>query len=1391
MSEFVIPGSLEEMSSSSAGTYMMIQPWDERKIARAQEEWQSKAVVLDDAPKLVPIFYSAITQTPNLSEFMLTDLWRLIFKFVNKLESALNKLSKDNALGPEERKCLRNETTIVTYFFGQYIQAIDLETRKVGAAFDVMAKKTKKKGPAGVGRFANWDTERITALEAILQILEAPLKSIFSDDSLNQLVNSVASNIYRLLGNISVCKDSTCSDLCAQIINIAIMQYGHGSLCPYQIPALMSTTEHVVPVLASIFDEVVNKHGEISLLPDLLRELTAISDCSNGDSLVSKNTGELLNQLCQKLAERILPLVSYIDALLNAPNFSVRNSALSAMAELVKHGLTKPGLTEKQEKDKDSLLDMLIAHMNDVSSHVRGKCIKLLSELLLANSLPLARQPEVITAVAKRLRDSTATVRKYAVQYLTEYVEYNTFLRTMTPESLETALEQKRALVAELKEQIGVDQKTPDDWDEVSAKMMSYFGKKELPKLPDDPNDLERPKGTLQEELGNVTSLLDAGKFSEAIRLLQKCAHWFQECPLFREVEAEEEGKETASDESETEKNETESEGEGDEDEQDSSKSEKTEQESEKKVKVDWFALARNVYLREPPRKTAKNQRLDEHDELTPSQAEPDEATSQTDREILISKLAKHESDLRVVSYLRHYFDVYSAASQHVGMMLQSKITSDILSAIDFFVRLINANVSVGCRSISQMAHLYDHKDESVKKAVESAFENLYLTCDTNDPRKNSIVTARKLIGLFINCTQGEVDKWGRVIAQLVADKKIPSEVVLVFFEIITEKLGKEEPLVRTAALLLIAKCSTRKPSIVEKNMPILLELMKEPIFIKYSIMALSNLDVERRWDIEHECFVTITNAFVENLSNMEWTGWSSAFFEAVCLIFKSCAKPMKTLTKLANSVLQAWTDRQDLMQFARVLSMVQSIAARLYVFLDIDFYGKLQEKKDKSKKTKEQRRKSLSESRRNANASMNATNDGDQTGLVGAVADETEAEYIVTILENEALKENCFLGSFTPHLINVLKNPKDFPCPKLQQQATVSLISLMLISSRLYEEHIAFIFTILERSLDELQRCAIITYIPDLCKSFPNSFDPWTAKVYEVLKRESSANVRRKCILILSDLIMHDQIKVKGTISDVACSLLDEHAPIVRMTEILFQQLAMKNNSLYNILPDIISRLSDEEHGVKRDDFQKIISFLFKQLGKDKKLENFVEKLCGRFRSSTTDLQCRNLAYCLKQIPYTERSLRKLIDNISCYADKLIDPEIAACFDEICQQTSKGAKNELKLVVTELENALDEAKNKSDENKEINSDDPAAVRRTPSSQRSTVSSQKSATARARRTAKTPKTPQRKKKITDLMDSDSDGDDFIPASSSTRSAKRIASGATTPTTVRTSKRTRL
>ena len=59
-----------------------------------------------------------------------------------------------------------------------------------------------------------------------------------------------------------------------------------------------------------------------------------------------------------------------------------------------------------------------------------------------------------------------------------------------------------------------------------------------------------------------------------------------------------------------------------------------------------------------------------------------------------------------------------------------------------------------------------------------------------------------------------------------------------------------------------------------------------------------------------------------------------------------------------------------------------------------------------------------------------------------------------------------------------------------------------------------------------------------------------------------------------------------------------------------------VSGNAIYNILPDIISRLSDPEKGVGAEPFREIMKKIMKYISKDRQKEQVVEKLCQRFRS-------------------------------------------------------------------------------------------------------------------------------------------------------------------------------
>jgi condensin complex subunit 1 len=64
------------------------------------------------------------------------------------------------------------------------------------------------------------------------------------------------------------------------------------------------------------------------------------------------------------------------------------------------------------------------------------------------------------------------------------------------------------------------------------------------------------------------------------------------------------------------------------------------------------------------------------------------------------------------------------------------------------------------------------------------------------------------------------------------------------------------------------------------------------------------------------------------------------------------------------------------------------------------------------------------------------------------------------------------------------------------------------------------------------------------------------------------------------------------------------------------------------------------------------------------------VDKLCLRFKNAEHARQWRDTGFCLSQLPFrTERSLKKLLDAVPLFADKLHDATLYKYFTEIIQK--------------------------------------------------------------------------------------------------------------------------
>lgn len=253
-----------------------------------------------------------------------------------------------------------------------------------------------------------------------------------------------------------------------------------------------------------------------------------------------------------------------------------------------------------------------------------------------------------------------------------------------------------------------------------------------------------------------------------------------------------------------------------------------------------------------------------------------------------------------------------------------------------------------------------------------------------------------------------------------------------------------------------------------------------------------------------------------------------------------------------------------------------------------------------------------------------------------------------------------------------------------------MTLIRFMTVSSQFCEEQMPFLMNIFQSTTNIKIKCNIIIGLADFTFRFPNVIEPWTNHFYSALY-EKNEEVRLTVVKMLSHLIMHEMIRVKGQISDLVLCIVDDNEEIKLMTQQFFKEIANKSNILYNVLPDIISRLSDPGLNLPEERYHIIMKFIMALVQKDRQVESLVEKLCLRFRCTTEERQWRDIAFCLSLLTYTEKTIKKLIDSIRDFKDKVQVDEVMDYFKQIISQTSKTAKPELKALLTDFELRLND----------------------------------------------------------------------------------------------------
>ncbi|KAJ2359975.1 condensin complex non-SMC subunit Cnd1, partial [Coemansia sp. RSA 2607] len=235
-------------------------------------------------------------------------------------------------------------------------------------------------------------------------------------------------------------------------------------------------------------------------------------------------------------------------------------------------------------------------------------------------------------------------------------------------------------------------------------------------------------------------------------------------------------------------------------------------------------------------------------------------------------------------------------------------------------------------------------------------------------------------------------------------------------------------------------------------------------------------------------------------------------------------------------------------------------------------------------------------------------------------------------------------------------------------------------------------------RAKSPVIRANISIALGDITVCFNNLIGENVQYLYGPL-HDADTKVKKTTLMVLTHLILNGMVKVKGQLGEMAKCLEDKDQRVADMARLFFSELSTKDNAVYNNLPDIISSLSMGVGAVNEESFGRIMKFLFDFIKeKDRQTENVVEKLCQRFRNTTDPRQCRDIAYCMALLPFkSERSVRRLLDGLSSYQDKLAQDVVYKYFVEIVSKSrsQSATKQEVKALMDEYETKLKEARAK------------------------------------------------------------------------------------------------
>lgn len=671
---------------------------------------------------------------------------------------------------------------------------------------------------------------------------------------------------------------------------------------------------------------------------------------------------------------------------------------------------------------------------------------------------------------------------------------------------------------------------------------------------------------------------------------------------------------------------------------------------------------------------------------------------------------------LKFASSALSFIEVFESANVSFQSMLMSCNPSDVTEALRFFVKAKHFGLPCAVTGMKRALALMWSNETNIQEEVLKAFVEVFVAEPGTDGKEllpeNQI--AQNFLDLAGEATVSELASIEEALGRLVKKEIIPPDVFSILWTIASQAEGQ----LRASAMLVISMAAGADPKIVDSAYRLqnlydagLGDYTEEHRDWKTARSAACALQRVARakvdpssakyiiLDLITERLVAVARGdWCDDDNEEDTNAWFCAAEQAINAIFTISPAPEKVAMEILLGhqegifgSLEEPSNAAHSLRLSRFFFVLGHIALKLLIYTEV--LSSSVRRANSAKTVKKQE----SASGKDSDATSKEGSDEEEDDAIEAelgIAAQAEAETerkVAEISENEIVGRGM-ISLFTPMLLRVVANEGGtYSSSVLMKSATLALCKCMCISKSFCEKHLTLLFSVLAKAPNDDQdlRANIVIALGDLAFRFPNEVEPYTPMIYACL-RDKSTRVRRHTLMVLTHLILNDMVKVKGNVCEIALCLQDKETGIRDMARLLFHELSKRTNSpIYNLLPDIVSQLS--QLNLKQEVFREIMLFLLSFIKKDRQNEMLMEKLIQRFPKCTSINQKADLAYCIAQLKVNDKCIKCLNDTFKLYKDALFDEDVLKNFMSVVSKAKKNTKLDTKDVIEELENKLND----------------------------------------------------------------------------------------------------